>query len=120
MALPGYEDISDLTAVTYAKRNAFVSFLKRSHPIHNPITGFLIGQELGMVRSQVAALRRACWKDGITIGSGMRGYFYAHKRSDLQSTLDHIEARERAEMSNRHLILGLMRKLDMNQSELDL
>lgn len=93
MSLPGYENIEGLTAAVYGLRDSFVEFLREEASLEKPITVRKLAQLYGVRWSQIPALRKACWIDGIPVASCSKGYYYAELPEQLQPTLDHIRAR---------------------------
>ena len=104
MSLPGYEDVPSLTEAIYALRHVFVARLQKYHPRQSPVKADAIAQSLNIRRSQVSALRRACWKLGYPVGTCYEGFYWARSAADWEDTVNHIEARAKSEQTNVYLV----------------
>jgi len=121
MAVKGFEHIPDLTKRVYDKRYDFVRILKRKTNNATPIKGFALARLLNISRSQVSALRRACWQEGLQVAMGPRGYFYAWTAAELMPIYEQVKSRRRAEQANENnlakMIIAMGGRALVNQEQ---
>lgn len=92
MTLPGFENIDGMTRRAI---NATPLLLKglRSYGIDEPIKSPEIEEALSISGVEVRAIVSSLRKSGEPIASTSKGYYWATKPSELETTIGHIEGR---------------------------
>jgi hypothetical protein len=92
MSLPSFEEITGFSNRVRSCLPALIRGLQ-NHNIDDPVYSAVIEKSLGLTGPEVRAAVSYLRTRGIPIGSSSDGYFWARNCSELQRTVDHIEAR---------------------------